>query len=33
MSRVEEAISCFADCYSCSQAILSTYGTELGVER
>jgi len=33
MSRVEEAVSCFADGFSCSQSIVSTYGTEFGVDR
>jgi len=33
MSRVEEAVSCFADGFSCSQAIISTYGTEFGLDR
>ncbi len=33
MSRIEEAVSCFTDGFSCSQAILSTYGTELGLDR
>ena len=33
MSRVEEAVSCFTDGFSCSQAIISTYGTEFGLDR
>jgi C_GCAxxG_C_C family probable redox protein len=32
MSRVEEAVSCFLDGFSCSQAILSTYSTEFGLD-
>lgn len=33
MSRVEEAVSCFADGFSCSQSIVSTYGNEFGLDR
>ena len=33
MSRIEEAVSCFVDGFSCSQAILSTYGTEFRLDR
>ncbi len=33
MSRVEEAVSCFSDGFSCSQSILSTYSTEFGLDR
>lgn len=33
MSKVEKAVSCFKDGFSCSQAILSTYGTEFRLER
>jgi hypothetical protein len=31
--RVEKAVACFRDGFTCSQAILSTYGSELGLER
>ncbi len=33
MSKVEEAVSCFVEGFSCSQAILSTYCTEFGLDR
>jgi len=33
MSKVEQAVSCFKDGFSCSQAILSTYGPELGIDK
>ncbi len=33
MSKVEQAGSCFKDGFSCSQAILSTYGSEFRLER
>ncbi|MHA1987048.1 MAG: C-GCAxxG-C-C family protein [Promethearchaeota archaeon] len=33
MSRVEEAVSSFADGFSCSQSIVSAYGTEFGLDR
>jgi len=31
MNNVERAVSCFNDGFSCSQAILSTYGTQFGI--
>ncbi len=33
MNRVERAVSCFKDGFSCSQALLSTYGVHLGLNR
>ncbi|OPX87677.1 MAG: putative redox-active protein (C_GCAxxG_C_C) [Pelotomaculum sp. PtaB.Bin104] len=33
MSRVKEAVSCFAEGYSCSQAVFSTYASQLGLDR
>jgi C_GCAxxG_C_C family probable redox protein len=33
MNRVELALACFQSGFSCAQSILSTYGTELGLER
>jgi len=33
MNRIEQAIDCFGQGFSCSQAILSTYGPELGLDR
>jgi len=33
MNRVERALSCFEEGFSCSQAMLSTYGPELGLDR
>jgi len=33
MKRVEAAADCFEKGFNCAQAILSTYGTELGIER
>ena len=33
MSRVELAVSCFKEGFSCPQAILSTYGTQFGLRR
>jgi len=33
MSKVNRAIAAFNEGYSCSQAILSTYGEQLGLER
>ena len=33
MSKVEKAVECFNEGYSCSQAVLSTYGLELGLNR
>jgi len=32
MSRVELAVSCFKEGYICSQALLSTYGAQLGLD-
>jgi len=31
--RVKKTVSCFQEGFSCSQAILSTYGQELGMDR
>ena len=33
MSRVELAISCFKEGFSCAQALLSTYGIQFGLSR
>ena len=33
MSRVELAVSCFGEGFSCSQAVLSTYATQFGLNR
>jgi len=33
MSEVQRAVAVFNEGYSCSQAILSTYGAQLGLER
>lgn len=33
MSKVEQAVSCFLEGFSCSQAILSTFSTEFRLER
>jgi len=33
MSNVENAVACFNDGYSCSQAILATYGPAVGFDR
>ncbi len=33
MNRVELAVSCFKEGFSCSQAIFSTYATQLGINR
>jgi C_GCAxxG_C_C family probable redox protein len=33
MSRVEEAVSCFNEGFMCSQALLSTYGEQFGLDR
>jgi C_GCAxxG_C_C family probable redox protein len=33
MNRVEGAVLCFEQGFSCSQALLSTYGPELGLDR
>lgn len=32
MSRVEQAVSCFKEGFSCSQALLSIYGVEFGLD-
>ena len=33
MSRVELAVSCFEEGFTCSQALLSAYGTQFGLDR
>ena len=33
MNRVERAVSCFKGGFNCSQALLSTYGTQFGLNR
>jgi C_GCAxxG_C_C family probable redox protein len=33
MNKVERAVSCFNDGFSCSQAVLSTYGEQFGLDR
>ena len=33
MNRVELAVACFEDGFSCSQAVFSTYATQLGLNR
>ena len=33
MSRVEQAVSCFKEGFSCAPALLSTYGTQFGLSR
>ena len=33
MSRVKTAVACFRDGFSCSQAVFSTYATQLGLNR
>lgn len=33
MGKVDRAVSCFKEGFNCSQAILSTYGPELGLDR
>lgn len=33
MSRVEQAVSCFEEGFTCSQALLSTYGKKFGLAR
>jgi C_GCAxxG_C_C family probable redox protein len=33
MRKVDDAVSCFKEGFSCSQAILSTYGQELGIDK
>ena len=33
MSQVERAVSCFREGFNCSQAVFSTYGPQLGLDR
>jgi C_GCAxxG_C_C family probable redox protein len=33
MSKVEQAVSCFEEGFSCAQAVLSTYGSQSGLDR
>ena len=33
MNQKEQAVACFAQTFNCAQAILSTYGLQLGLER
>jgi len=33
MRKVDDAVSCFKQGMSCSQAILSVYGQELGIDK
>ena len=33
MSRVEQAVSCFKGGFNCSQAVLSTYAQDFGLDR
>jgi C_GCAxxG_C_C family probable redox protein len=33
MDEVEHAVSCFKDGFSCSQAVLSAYGEQFGLDR
>jgi C_GCAxxG_C_C family probable redox protein len=33
MSKTEEAVSCFNEGFMCSQALLSTYGAQFGLDR
>ena len=33
MNKAERAVSCFEEGFSCSQALLSTYGTQFGLTR
>lgn len=33
MDKVERAVSCFKEGFSCSQALLSTYGAQFGLNR
>ena len=33
MNKVKQAVACFRSGFSCSQAILSTYGKELGLDK
>jgi C_GCAxxG_C_C family probable redox protein len=32
MNKIERAVSCFNDGFSCSQAVLSTYGPQFGLD-
>jgi C_GCAxxG_C_C family probable redox protein len=33
MSKVEDAVNCFRNGYTCSQAVLSTYSEQLGLDK
>ena len=33
MNQIENAVSCFKQGFSCSQAILSTFGEQFGLDR
>ena len=33
MTKVEQAVSCFKDTFNCSQAVLSAYAQEFGLDR
>ena len=33
MNKIERAVSCFEEGFSCAQAMLSTYGPQFGLER
>lgn len=33
MDRIERAVSCFQEGFSCAQAVLSAYGPQLGLDR
>jgi len=33
MSKVERAVSCFEEGFSCAQALFSTYGPQFGLDR
>ena len=33
MNKVESAVACFKEGFSCAQAMVSTYGTEFGLDR
>ena len=33
MNKIEQAVSCFNEGFSCSQAIVSTYGPQFGLKR
>ncbi len=33
MSKIDDAVSCYNSGFNCSQAILSTYGTDFGIDR